>query len=108
MTRRFELYRYRDPGGVSGTGVVAHGCEFLDGSVSLRWLGDYPCTSVWSDIDSMLAVHGHLGASEVRYLDSDPFEAEQADPGGRLSGHDLAAAASSAALSAGHDDGERP
>jgi hypothetical protein len=89
--RRFELYRFRDPSGVSGTGVVAHGVEFLDGSVSLRWLGPYPATAVWPDIETLLAVHGHLGASEVRWLDPE-LEEITAETSQR---HDLSKAAAS-------------
>ncbi len=70
--RTFELVRYRDPSGVSGTGVVAEGCEFSDGSVALRWCGNNPATAVWPDIDSVLAVHGHQGATEVRWIDQQP------------------------------------
>ncbi|MEV0285063.1 hypothetical protein AB0H36_13220 [Kribbella sp. NPDC050820] len=67
--RTFELVRYRDPSGVSGTGVVAEGCVFSDGSVALRWCGSNPATAVWPDIDSVLAVHGHQGATEVRWIE---------------------------------------
>ena len=67
--RTFELVRYRDLSGVSGTGVVAEGCVFSDGSVALRWRGDNPATAVWPDIDSVLAVHGHQGATEVRWIE---------------------------------------
>jgi len=70
--RTFELVRYRDPSGVSGTGVVAEGCEFSDGSVALRWRGDNPATAVWPDLDSVLAVHGHQGATEVRWIEPTP------------------------------------
>ena len=70
--RTFELVRYRDPSGVSGTGVVAEGCVFSDGSVALRWRGDNPATAVWPDIESVLAVHGHRGATEVRWLEPRP------------------------------------
>jgi hypothetical protein len=49
--------------------VVAEGCEFSDGSVALRWRGDNPATAVWPDLDSVLAVHGHQGATEVRWVD---------------------------------------
>ena len=70
--RTFELVRYRDPSGVSGLGVVAEGCEFTDGSVALRWRGDNPATAVWPDLDSVLAVHGHQGATEVRWIESGP------------------------------------
>ncbi|NOL39089.1 hypothetical protein HPO96_02400 [Kribbella sandramycini] len=68
--RVFELVRYRDPSGVSGTGVVAEGCEFSDGSVALRWRGDNPATAVWPGLEAVLAVHGHQGATEVRWLDT--------------------------------------
>jgi hypothetical protein len=54
---------------VSGTGVVAEGCEFSDGSVALRWRGDNPATAVWPDLDSVLAVHGHQGSTEVRWIE---------------------------------------
>ncbi|MGW6277684.1 hypothetical protein [Kribbella sp. NPDC055071] len=70
--RTFELVRYRDPSGVSGTGVVAEGCEFSDGSVALRWRGDNPATAVWPDLDSVLAVHGHQGSTEVRWIEVQP------------------------------------
>ena len=65
----FELVRYADVSGVSGTGTVAEGCVFTDGSVALRWHGQNPSTAVWPDLDSILAVHGHCGATVVRWLD---------------------------------------
>jgi hypothetical protein len=67
--RTFELVRYRDLSGVSGTGVVAEGCVFTDGSVALRWRGNNPATAVWPDLESVLAVHGHHGATEVNWLE---------------------------------------
>ncbi|GAA1511013.1 hypothetical protein [Kribbella lupini] len=69
MPRTFELVRHRDLSGVSGTGVVAEGCVFTDGSVALRWRGNNPATAVWPDLDSVLAVHGHHGATEVHWLE---------------------------------------
>jgi hypothetical protein len=66
----FELVRYTDISGVSGTGVVAEGCVFTDGSVALRWHGANPST----DLDSILAVHGHCGATVVRWLDVSEME----------------------------------
>lgn len=75
--RTFELVRYHDLSGVSGTGVVAEGCVFTDGSVALRWRGNNPATAVWPDLDSVLAVHGHQGATEVRWLEPEsPSEPE--------------------------------
>ncbi|MEU8224929.1 hypothetical protein [Kribbella sp. NPDC048915] len=68
--RRFELVRHRDVSGVSGTGVVAEGIEWSDGTVALRWGGHYPTTTVWQDgISALLAVHGHNGATVIRWLD---------------------------------------
>jgi hypothetical protein len=68
--RRFELVRHRDVSGVSGTGVVAEGIEWSDGTVALRWGGHYPTTTVWQDgIDALLAIHGHNGATVIRWLD---------------------------------------
>jgi hypothetical protein len=70
--RTFELVRYRDLSGVSGTGVVAEGCVFTDGSVALRWRGNNPATAVWPDLESMLSVHGHHGATELRWVEPAP------------------------------------
>lgn len=52
--------------------MVAEGCVFTDGSVALRWRGNNPATAVWPDLESVLAVHGHQGATEVNWLETDP------------------------------------
>jgi hypothetical protein len=70
--RRFRLIRHHDVSGVSGTGPVAEGVQFTDGAVALRWYGDYPTTTVWDGIESVVAIHGHGGATEVEWIDSDP------------------------------------
>jgi hypothetical protein len=59
--RTFELYRDTDPTGISGTGVVAEGVEFSDGSVVLRTLGDWPTNVVFHErgMESVEALHGH-------------------------------------------------
>lgn len=67
--RRFVLVRHTDFGGVSGTGIVADGCEFPNGKVAVAWRGKRPSVAIY---DSMLAVedvHGHKGATEVRFVD---------------------------------------
>jgi hypothetical protein len=73
--RRFQLIRYVDVSGVSGTGAVAEGIQFTDGTVTMRWYGDRPTTSTWHNIDDLIAVHGHNGATVVRWVD------DQADTG---------------------------
>jgi hypothetical protein len=125
-SRRFRLMRYEDVSGVSGTGPVAEGVQFTDGAVALRWYGDYPTTTVWDGIDSVIAIHGHSGATEVEWLDPDPGpdpavarredlppqpwpelhqapESEDEGPGPSLSGRN----AGSGSESAGHDGAAR-
>lgn len=67
--RTFELVRHHDVSGQTGTGVVAEGVQFTDGTAALRWRGGHPATAVWPNVEEILAVHGHEGASEIRWLD---------------------------------------
>ncbi|WP_237706577.1 hypothetical protein [Kribbella flavida] len=68
--RRFQLVRHVDVSGISGTGVVAEGIEWSDGTVALRWCGQYPTTTVWQDgIPALLSIHGHHGATTIHWLD---------------------------------------
>jgi hypothetical protein len=69
--RRFVLHRDIDVSGVSGTGDVAEGIEWSDGTVALRWRGKWATTVVWDyGLDALLAVHGHNGKTVVRWLDT--------------------------------------
>ena len=61
----FELDREEDPSGVSGTGVVAKGTIFDDGSVAVRWPGS---TTVWDSVEDMMNVHGHEGRTKLRVI----------------------------------------
>jgi len=69
--RRFVLDRAVDVSGVSGTGVVAEGVAFSDGTVALRWVTEWPTSVVFHDrgIEAVEHVHGHGGATSVRWLD---------------------------------------
>ncbi len=70
VPRVFILTRHRDPSGISGTGDVAEGVEWSDGTVSLRWKGEHPSITFWQNgVPAVEAVHGHGGATKVRYLD---------------------------------------
>lgn len=70
--RRFVLRRAVDISGVSGTGDVAEGVEWSDGTVAVRWRGKWATTVVWDyGLDALLAVHGHNGHTVVRWLDAD-------------------------------------
>jgi hypothetical protein len=70
--RCFQLYRHHDVTGQSGTGVVVEGTQWTDGTVSIRWRGDNPSFANWPSVESLLAVHGHQGATELIWLDPWP------------------------------------
>ena len=59
--KTFHMIRDEDVTGYSGTGTVAEGIEFDDGTVVIRWLGQFRSTVVWDNIDHAIAVHGHDG-----------------------------------------------
>lgn len=61
----FELHRDADPSGVSGTGVVAEGVEFADGTVALRWRGALASTAVHGSVYAVELIHGHGGNTRV-------------------------------------------
>ena len=61
----FHLYRREDETGISGTGIVADGTVFLDGSVTMRWRGETASTGIYKSIDDVRTIHGHGGKTEV-------------------------------------------
>lgn len=65
--RAFKLVRNTDVSGVSGIGSVAEGVVWSDGEVTLRWLGKHPTTEDLESIDDVLFIHGHQGATEIKY-----------------------------------------
>ncbi len=69
--RPFRLVRDVDATGVSGTGEVAQGVLFDDGTVALRWSGKWPTSVVFHEagIEGVLAVHGHNGLTRVAFDD---------------------------------------
>lgn len=61
----FHLQRHHDVSGMSGTGVVALGVRWPDGTASVRWLGARPSIVFWDSMADAEAVHGHAGATEI-------------------------------------------
>jgi hypothetical protein len=61
----FKLMRDQDVSGVSGTGIVAEGFVFTDGTVALRWRGDLASTAFYDSITDVEAIHGHEGATRI-------------------------------------------
>lgn len=73
VPRAFVLLRHHDPSQVSGTGVVAEGTQWTDGSASVRWRGADPTVAYWpGGIAAIERIHGHGGATEVLFLDEAP------------------------------------
>lgn len=67
--RRFQLKRIVDTSGISGTGIVAEGVEFTDGTVAIRWRTKYSSTVFWQSMQEVEAVHCHGGNSVIDWLD---------------------------------------
>ena len=70
--RRFVLVRNVDVSGVSGTGVVAEGVRWTNGTASVCWRGEHPSIVAWPrGMTSVQFVHGHGGNSVVAWLDEE-------------------------------------
>jgi hypothetical protein len=70
--RRFYLDRREDVSGVSGTGAVAEGAQFSDGTCVVRWgagLAGFATTTTHESIASVIGIHGHDGRTAIRWLD---------------------------------------
>mgnify|MGYP006319141211 CR=1 FL=1 len=59
----FCLVRKADVSGTSGTGHVADGVQFPDGTCVLRWRTARSSTAVYSSHADLMAIHGHDGAT---------------------------------------------
>lgn len=66
---RFHLNRAEDVTGVSGTGTVAGGVIFPDGTVAMRWNTGVASTAIYASIADVVEIHGHEGATVVTLID---------------------------------------
>jgi hypothetical protein len=69
MMRRFVFNRSEDETGISGTGTVAGGVQFPDGTVVMRWVTASASTGVYDSIEDVVTIHGHGGKTVVEWLD---------------------------------------
>lgn len=78
MTQIFEIHRDVDITGLSGTGIVADGAVFPDGTTVVRWRevtgenydkGVRATTVVHPNVESVEALHGHGGATRLVFTD---------------------------------------
>lgn len=72
--RKFHLNRVKDESGVSGTGIVAVGVVLPSGRGILEWVSkrtNAKSLGIYDDMDDLLEVHGHGGATEIVYDDEE-------------------------------------
>jgi hypothetical protein len=67
--RRFALVRTEDVSGTSGTGIVAEGVEFSNGSVVMHWLSQLESLEFCANMHVVLQIHGHGGRTSVQWVD---------------------------------------
>lgn len=66
--RCFKLNRAIDDSGVSGTGIVASGVVFDDGTTILHWeVTEVHSTTVYKSSSDMLKIHGHYGHTTLEW-----------------------------------------
>lgn len=69
--KRFLLVREEDVSGTSGTGVVAEGIQFTNGTAVMTWLSPLQSVSLFQSIDVLKAIHGHDGRTHVVFVDKE-------------------------------------
>ena len=65
----FRLVRDTDVSGTSGTGIVAEGVQFSDGTCAMRWLTATASTGFYESIEDLIFIHGHEGATNAVFYD---------------------------------------
>jgi hypothetical protein len=65
--RHFWLRRNEDLTGISGTGIVAEGNIFSNGTAIMHWLSKESTFETFEEIEQVTRLHGHNGRSEVVY-----------------------------------------
>ena len=63
--RKFYLLRHEDVNGHSGTGVVAEGVIFDDGTGAFTWLTPIKTVTTFWKMADIRKMHGHDGKTEV-------------------------------------------
>jgi hypothetical protein len=78
--RRFHLEREIDTTGPSGTGHVADGVRWRDGTASVIWLNQRPSVVFWYRVGEGVTdaewVHSHGGGADTRLVWDDPETAD--------------------------------
>ena len=72
--RKFYLLRHEDVNGYSGTGVVAEGVIFNDGTGAFTWLTPMKTVTTFWKMADIRKMHGHNGKTEVIIEGKKKFE----------------------------------
>lgn len=62
------MIRREDVSGVSGTGVVAVGVVLPDGQCVMQWVTDLSSTTIYRNLNDLIAIHGHGGRTTIEVL----------------------------------------
>jgi len=68
--RRFVMRRDEDVSGTSGTGDVAEGVVFSNGTVSMAWMSHLQSCAYYQSLTVLEAIHGHQGKTHIVFVDS--------------------------------------
>lgn len=69
-SRTFHLQRDEDVTGASGTGHVADGVLWPDGTVTVKWRGEYASEVSWpKGMEAVERIHGHDGRTRIVWDD---------------------------------------
>ena len=68
--RRFHLQRNEDESGVSGTGIIAQGVQFFDGTCAMKWITATSSVAFYQSIEDLEVIHGHGGKTVVVWEDN--------------------------------------
>lgn len=75
----FDLDRIEDETGISGTGIVAQGVLFDDGTCALRWLTANRSSGFYDNVETLEKIHGHNGKTVIRWRGKGTFERARTD-----------------------------
>ena len=77
--RRFLVVRKEDETGISGTGTVAEGVVFWDGTCVIKWTTDTSSLGIYKSHVEMIHLHGHEGKTFIQWIDAKHEEVRKED-----------------------------
>ena len=64
----FRVCRKIDNTGISGTGVIAHGCILPSNRVVIEWTGTVRSIVIYESYCDMMMIMGHNGETTIEFL----------------------------------------